>query len=45
MRQPISMNRALYGTTPGWFLPVIFGAVLGMGLLRRLGQRRAFLPA
>ncbi len=41
--QTLSVNRALYGCTPNWFLPVIFGAVLGMGLLRRLGQRRELL--
>ena len=41
MRQPLSINRALYGRSPGWFLPVIFGTVLGLGLLSRLGRRDA----
>ena len=45
MRQPYSINRALYGRAPGWFVPVIFGAVLSMGLLRRLSLRRDPLPA
>ncbi len=41
MRQPWSVNRALYGRTPGWFLPLLFSTVLGIGLLQRLGRRRA----
>lgn len=41
MRQPLSVNRALYGRSPTWLLPVIFASLLGLGLLQRLGQRRA----
>jgi hypothetical protein len=41
MRQPWSMNRALYGRSPRWFVPLIFGTVLGLGLLKRLARRQA----
>ena len=40
VRQPWSFNRALYGRSPNWFLPLIFGTVLGVGLLGRLARRR-----
>jgi hypothetical protein len=39
MRQPWSMNRALYGRSPRWFLPLVFGSVVCLGLLRRLARR------
>jgi hypothetical protein len=45
MRQPFSLNRALYGRSPNWLLPVVFGAVVGMGLLLRRPLRRAPLAA
>ena len=41
MRQPISLNRALYGRTPSWFVPLIVGAAVGMGMLLRREPRRA----
>ena len=41
MRHSWSLNRALYGRAPTWFVPLLFGAVLGIGLLRRLGRRPA----
>jgi hypothetical protein len=43
MRQSFSLNRALYGRSPGWFLPLIFGTVVGMGVLLRRAPRRASL--
>lgn len=44
MTQPFSVNRALYGRPAGWFVPLIVGAVVGIGVLLRR-PRRDPLPA
>jgi hypothetical protein len=41
MLQPWSLNRALYGVTPGWLLPAVFGGLMLIGLLQRLSRHRA----
>jgi hypothetical protein len=39
VKQSFSLNRALYGRSPGWFVPLLFGAVVGMGVLLRRPRR------
>jgi hypothetical protein len=41
MIQPWSVNRALYGVAPRWLLPLVFGSLMLLGLLRRLARQRA----
>jgi hypothetical protein len=41
MHQPWSVNRALYGVTPSWLLPAIFGSLMLIGWLQRLTRQRA----
>ena len=44
MQKRLSYNRAMYGRTPGWLLPLVFGSIFVMGRLLRRGRRDP-LPA